>query len=391
MKLVESSIIRISVPTGQRDSYLWDESLPGFGVRAYASGKKSFIVKYQLAGGQQRKISLGPALPGTLAETRRKAQDILARARIGQDVQGEKKAARIKKTSTTGALIKRYLEARRSELRPRTFREVDRHLAQLFSSLHEKQTEAITRRDVVEIVDKIAAENGRATADRARTSLGTFFAWCMERDFIDANPTAGIKRRAPLRSRERVLSEQEVAAIWNATGSFTDYDNITRLLLLTGARREEIGALTWEEINLDERQIELAEHRTKNHRPLTIFLSEPAQLILQSVQLRSGREFLFGIGVGPFSGWSKSKQRLDERLAGKVAPWSLHDLRRTFATVTSDRDFAPPHVIEMALGHWSGTKAGIVATYNKAKYDRERRVLMDRWGERVLKLAGGHS
>ena len=149
-----------------------------------------------------------------------------------------------------------------------------------------------------------------------------------------------------------MLSEQEVAAIWNATGSFTDYDNIVRLLLLTGARREEIGGLTWDEVNLDEHQIELAEHRTKNHRPLTIYLSEPA-LVLRSVQPRSGREFLFGIGVGPFSGWSKSKQRLDERLAGKVAPWSLHDLRRTFATVTSDRDFAPPHVIEMALGHWS--------------------------------------
>jgi site-specific recombinase XerD len=199
MKLVESSIARISVPPGKREAYLWDETLPGFGVRAFASGKKSFVVKYSLASGQQRKISLGPALPGTLVETRRKAQDILARARIGQDVQGEKKAERVKKTSAAGTLIRRYLESRRSELRPRSFREVDRHLALLFSSLHEKQTEAITRRDVVEIVDRIAAENGRATADRAKASVGTFFAWCMEREFIDANPAMGIKRRAPSR------------------------------------------------------------------------------------------------------------------------------------------------------------------------------------------------
>jgi hypothetical protein len=64
MKLVESSIARLAVPPGQRDSYLWDETLPGFGIRAYASGKKSFIVKYALATGQQRKISLGPAVNG---------------------------------------------------------------------------------------------------------------------------------------------------------------------------------------------------------------------------------------------------------------------------------------------------------------------------------------
>jgi integrase len=213
----------------------------------------------------------------------------------------------------------------------------------------------------------------------------------LERDFIDSNPALGIKRRAPLKPRERSLSEPEIAVILNASGSFTDYDNIVRLLLLTGQRREEIGALTWGEINLDQARIELGGHRTKNHREHVIFLSEPARLIIQSVHLRKGRDYLFGIGTGPFSGWSKSKQRLDERLGDQVAPWTLYDLRRTFATIASDQDFAPVHVIEMALNHWSGTKSGIVGTYNKAKYDRERRVLMDRWGQHVLKLAGGHS
>ena len=220
MKLVESSIARLTVPAGQRDSYLWDETLPGFGIRAYASGKKSFIVKYQLSTGQQRKLSLGPALPGTLIETRKKAQDILARARIGQDVQGEKQAARIKKTSSLAPLIVRYLDARRMELRPRTFREVDRHLRVFFADLHEKQIESITRRDVVEVVDKIGLANGRATSDRAKASIGTFFAWCMERDFIDSNPAMGIKRRAPSKPRERSLSEREVVGNLERHGLF---------------------------------------------------------------------------------------------------------------------------------------------------------------------------
>src|SRR5262249_49153225 len=161
---------------------------------------------------------------------------------------------------------------------------------------------------------------GRATSDRAKASLGTFFAWCMERDFIDSNPAMGIKRRAPSKPRERTLSEKEVAAIWNATGSSTDFANIIRLLLLTGPRAEEIGALTWHEINFDQQQIELPSERTKNHRPHMVFLSEPARLIIRSVQPRKGRDFLFGIGEGPFSGWSKSKERLDVRLGAQVAP-----------------------------------------------------------------------
>jgi len=388
MRLVESSIARLAVPAGKRDSYLWDETLPGFGVRAFSSGRKSFVVKYQLASGQQRKLSLGPALAGTLAETRRKAQDILAKARMGRDVQGEKQAARIKKTSSVGTLIARYLEARKSELRPRSFREVDRHLARLFADLHGKQIETIARRDVVEVVDKIAAENGRATADRAKASSGTFFAWCMERDFIDANPAMGIRRRAPSKPRERVLTEQELAEIWGATGGGTDYDNIVRLLLLTGQRREEIGGLVWDEIDLDSGQIELPGHRTKNHRAHDVPLSQPARLIIQSIHPHKHRDYLFGIGAGPFSGWSKSKQRLDERLGSRIASWTLHDLLRTFATIASDHDFAPIHVIEAALNHFSGTKSGIVAVYNKSKHDKERRILMDRWAEHVLKIAG---
>jgi integrase len=387
MKLVESSIARLAVPDGHRDSYLWDETLPGFGVRAYASGKKSFIVKYALASGQQRKISLGPALPGTLIETRKKAQDILARARIGQDVAGEKQAARIKTSSTLGPIIARFLEARKPALRHRTFLEIERHLNKLFADLHATPIESLSRRDIVEAVDRIAAENGRSSADHAKASIVTFLAWCMERDFIDTNPALGIKRRASSKPRERTLSEKELAAIWNATGSFTDYDNIVQLLILTGQRREEIGGLIWDEVDLNARQIDLPGHRTKNHRDHTVFLSEPARLILQSIHSCTGRDFLFGIGAGPFSGWSKSKQRLDERLGDQVARWTLHDLRRTFATIASDHDFAPVHVIEMALNHWSGTKSGIVATYNKAKYNRERSLLMDRWADHVLKLA----
>src|SRR5262249_17954808 len=154
--------------------------------------------------------SLGPALPGTLIETRKKAQDILARARIGQDVAGEKQAARIKKTSSLSPLIAQYLDARKGELRQRTFAEIERHLNKLFAELHVMPIDAITRRHSVEVVDKIAVENGRVAADRAKASAGTFLGWCIERGYIDNNPAMGIKRRAASKPRERTLTEPEI-------------------------------------------------------------------------------------------------------------------------------------------------------------------------------------
>jgi integrase len=127
----------------------------------------------------------------------------------------------------------------------------------------------------------------------------------------------------------------------------------------------------------------LPRHRTKNGRAHTIPLSETALGIVQNLTVTPGRDHIFGSGAGSFSGWSKSKKRLDTTLGEKIAPWVVHDLRRTFATVASDLNFAPPHVIEMALNHWSGSKSGIVATYNRAKYDRERRILMEGWAAHI--------
>lgn len=111
-KLTEPGVTKIEVPAGKRDILVFDDALPGFGVRAFSSGKRSYFVKYSI-GSQQRKLSLGAAVPGMLAEMRRKASDILARARIGQDVAGEKQAARARRTASIGELVPRFLDARR--------------------------------------------------------------------------------------------------------------------------------------------------------------------------------------------------------------------------------------------------------------------------------------
>lgn len=380
-ELSKKSIEELTVPDGAREAYLWDSELPSFGVRKFSTGNMSFIVKYSVKGDKrQRKVSLGPASHGAVKKMREIARDTLARARVGEDVQPKKEAPKAEpKIVAIGALVERYLKIREEDVRPRSLLEITRHLNVQFATLHATSIETLTRRDIVDVVDKIAEASGRVAADRARASFAAFLGWCIERNYIDANPALGIKRRANNAPRERVLAPAEIAAIWEASRD-DDHGSIVKLLALTGCRREEIGGLSWDEIDFEAREIRLPAERCKNGRAHTVPLSDAALMVLAPIERRHKRKLVFGSGEGPFSGWSQCKRRLDARLGKSVAPWTLHDLRRSFATHCSDLDFAPPHIIEAALNHWSGSKAGIVAVYNKAKHDRERHELMQKWG-----------
>ena len=391
-KLTESAVSRLAVKPDDRDAYLWDGSLPGFGVRAFASGAKSYIVKYSLPDGRQRKMSLGAVQTGMLNETRKAAASILLKAKNGQDAAGEKKQARerAKREKRLGEVIPDYLALKRNAVRPSTFREINYHLATLLAPLHERSIESVGRQDIVEIVDDMARQGKRVQADRIKTNCVTFFNWAIEYSYIQANPATGIKRRTMKEEleRDRVLSMDEVAAVWNANAGHTDYEKIVRLLILTGARREEIGSLEWEEIDIEAREIRLPKARTKNGVAHTIFLSAPAAEILQSVSPRRGKRTLFGATSAPFGGWSKCKLRLDGKLGDRVKEWHLHDLRRSIATNSSNLGLASVVTIEMALGHWSGEKRGIVKVYNRSTHDTERRKLMDDWADAVLAKVG---
>ena len=279
-RLTESAVSRLAVKPGERDAYLWDGSLPGFGVRAFASGAKSFIVKYSLPDGGQRKMSLGAAQTGMLNETRKAAASILLRAKNGQDPAGEKKQARerAKREKKLGHAVPDYLALKQNAVRPSTFREIQYHLKTLLAPLHHRAIDTIGRQDIVEVVDSMAKQGKRVQADRIKTNCVTFFNWLIEYNYLQANPAAGIKRRTPKEQleRDRVLSMEELATIWIAADGHTDYDRILRLLILTGARREEIGSVEWEEIDFEAREIRLPKGRTKNGVAHTIFLSTRA-------------------------------------------------------------------------------------------------------------------
>ena len=197
-----------------------------------------------------------------------------------------------------------------------------------------------------------------------------------------------------------MLTPSELRLIWKASGE-DHYGAIVKLLALTGQRESEIGSLRWSEIH--EALIILPPERTKNGRPHVVPLAPPALKIIEAQEQAGDRDLIFGRGEGGFSGWSKSKERLDERIAeangGKAIPhWTLHDLRRTFATYAGgglpahqfeklpkqEKELArglskQPHVVEAILNHVGAHKAGVAGVYNRSTYEKEKRTALDQW------------
>jgi integrase len=399
-KFVEGLADRLRVPPGKRDVQVFDDDLAGFGIRKFDSGQASYFVKFNV-GPQQRRKTLGKVLRGNLKAMRLEASTILAKARLGTDVVADARAAASKHTVTLGQIVPKYLEAREGELRPKSYVETKRYLDCHWEPLHQQAIDLITRQDVVGVVDDLERSSGKVAADRARVALSGLFGWAIDRGYLDNNPTLNVRSRAQNGARSRVLSEAELVEIWRACDGAGDFGSIVRLLILTGQRRGEFGDLVWSEVDLDKRQINLPEHRTKNGRPHIVPLSSEALEVLNGVVRDEDRDLLFGRGAGGFGGWSKSKAELNARISkararaahkAKATPmpaWTLHDLRRSFVTHISERGIAQPHVVEAIVNHVSGAKAGVAGVYNRASYLAEKRQALEVWGEHITALVGG--
>jgi integrase len=323
-----------------------------------------------------------------LALARENAGQLEAKVRLGGDPALDKQTARAAAGDTVGALIDEYIDARTSDWRPNSLRQIRHHLLQYAKPLHGLPITAVSQRNVADLLDKIAKNSGEVASNRLRASLETFVAWCIRKGIRlpEGNVVSSTGKRKET-SRSRVLNDSELKAVWNACDD-TDHGRIVRLLLLTGQRAAEIGSLRWEEVHGD--MIVLPGTRTKNKRSHIIPLSSPAKAILNGYRVL-GRTFVFGRDDSHgFRGWGVSKQRLDERAAkanGAMPPWVVHDLRRTCATGMIELGIQP-HIVEAVLNHVSGHKSGVAGIYNRAAYDTEKREALERWASHVLAVVG---
>jgi integrase len=382
MKLTVKSTGALKLAPGQSDFIAFDNDIPGFGLRLRDGGSRTWIFQYKL-GSKQRRMVIGSAKAITAEKARELAGVLHAKVRLGRDPAAAKAASIARAANDLGELVRRYLEHQKGELRPRSYVEVERHLARNAKALHGMPVSSIDRRTIADRLNLIAKESGAVTANRTRACLSAAFSWAMREGLAEANPVAGTGKREE-RARDRVLSDQEIKTIWDALED-DRFGAIVKLLTLTGQRKNEIAGLRWSEIDFDAGLISLPAERTKNARPHQIPMSAAVAAILRA-QPRAG-EFVFGGVGGAFSGWSRSKDILDGRLPA-MAPWVIHDLRRTCATRMADIGIAP-HVVEAVLNHVSGHKGGIAGVYNRALYVAEKAQALDRWADHVAAILDG--
>ena len=211
--------------------------------------------------------------------------------------------------------------------------------------------------------------------------LRRLFNWCIERDLIIDNPAAGIKAPAKEVSRERVLSIDELKDLLAAAERIGyPWGPLVEMLVYTGQRLEEVAQSRWDEMDSDNRVWELSGSRTKNGRPHVVHLSGLAMTTLATLPQVDGQPWLFSTtGNGPVRGFSKAKAKLDKESG--VSGWTFHDLRRTFATYTTDKLEINPVVIDKVLNHASGAVKGVAAVYQRGEYTNRRKAAMEAWSD----------
>jgi len=358
--------------------------LKRFGLRLRTSGRRSWIVQYEKFG-RSRRVTFGNASVLTPEQARHLAKQALGKVDNGADVASDRAGEKIKAKRLFKSVVEQYLQVRKSEVRATTFTEISRYLLKTFKRLHHMPLSTIQRADVANILRDKANDSPTAAAV-ARSVLQTFFGWAIGEGFIDGpNPVADTNKAKARPSRDHVLSDLELARVWNACGD-DDYGKIVRLLILTGARRDEIGGMTWAEFGRDNHAWTLPAERAKNHRALKLSLPHLAWDIIENTAHRNFNDHLFGIGKNGFNNWHGTTVGLHERSG--VTGWTVHDLRRSIATGMAELGIQP-HIIEAVLNHVSGHKPGVAGIYNRSTYEREIRNALATWADHIISITTG--
>ena len=213
------------------------------------------------------------------------------------------------------------------------------------------------------------------------------FNWSVERDIIAVSPVAGIKAPTSEKSRDRTLSESELKALWNTTFALgSPFGAFFRMLMLTGQRRNEVAGVRWEEIDLERGEWTIPASRAKNGSAHLVHLSPAAANELSALPQFENCSYVFTTTLTtPISGFSKAKSIIDAKSG--VSDWTIHDLRRTFATIGTGELGIDPAVMDKILNHRSGVVKGVAAVYQRHAYLDQRKSAMRKWGEYLVGLA----
>ncbi len=395
--LTTRTIDTLATPGARRE--VPDGLLRGLYLVIQPSGARSWAVRYRNAAGTPRKHTLGTYPAIDLRSARELAQHALIEVAKGSDPAADRKSAR------TGAkvpsdrdivekvadqFIERYAKANTKSW-AETKRILDREVVAHWRGRH---LAAIGRADVHDLLDGVVDRGSPVMANRVLAALRKMCSWSVDRGIIAASPCDKIKAPTAERSRDRVLSDDELRGLWAATDAIGwPFGALVKILLLTGQRRDEVGKMRWSEIDLDGKLWILPKERSKNAQAHAVPLSGPVLAILAGlprIASAKGQDYVFTVtGKTAVSGFSGAKERIDALLAAShgepVPAWVLHDLRRTAATGMARLGTALP-VVERVLNHVSGSFGGIVGVYQKHGFADEKRHALTTWAAFVERL-----
>ena len=401
--LTDIQIKKLALPNVRKE--VPDGKISGLYLVVQPSGAKSWAVRYRLAG-QPKKLTLGPYPAIDLATARKRAQEAIGDIAGGKDPASEKRAARelagaerdaedSRLDRIAASYVDRYVKRSVGEA---WGKEIERLLrVEILPKLGDKHIAAIKKVQILDLLDAIVDRGSPITANRAFAVLRQLFNWAADRDLITVSPMPK-SAPAPENARDRVLSDKEIQLVWRAFDQIgRPFGSIGKLLLLTGARRDEIAEGSWSEIELEARTWTIPPMRTKNEEAHEIPLSDAALNTLRDLTPIAGKPNLVFTTTGrtAVSGFSKAKAAIDatvleilkERARDRdedadaveaFTHWTLHDLRRTVAT-NLQKLGVRLEVTEAVLNHTSGSRAGIVGVYQRHKWSTEKRAALDAW------------
>jgi integrase len=384
--------------------------------------------------GHPLSLSAARYLAADISRRRADGIDVVAQRRA--DKRSQRDATNERSANTFPTAAQHFIEghhAKKTDRRPRDWREVARMLGLdyplgegeptiikggLCERWRDKPIVEIDGDDIFHLVEEAKTKGipglgrhntgvSKARGRKMASALSGLFKWLLGKRRIKTNPCTGLGQQPTPAARDRVLNVKsdvrnadELRWFWAACDAVGQpFGPLCKLLLLTGCRLNEIARMTRDELSDDLAMLRLPGERTKNSRPYDVPLPPLAREIVSAVPVVAGCGFVFSTNAQtPVSGFSKYKARLDAVMLaiakaerGKdatVQPWRLHDLRRTAATGMAGIGIAP-HIVEAALNHVSGAKAGVAGTYNREQYEPEKRAALERWANHVAGLVLG--
>jgi integrase len=411
------------------DYFLWDDDLPGFGMKVTPAGARIYVFQYRMPRPGQskamptRRITLGRHGPMTPDEARKEAKQLAALVTQGIDprqaeldaMEAKDKAERLaeEKARLEGELVfekvaARWLEEYELSHRPNSFGQAKVSINKyLLPELRGKPMPHIGKANLQAALDKIPAKQ-KATRQQVFAYASILWRWATERGDIAENPVPSMTKQKATKARDRVLTEDELATVWTAAdGLRAPYGVFFKLLILTGQRREEVAGMEWAELDRSTATWSIPAIRAKNGAAQLVHLApamiEELDRLALAVQVKAKADkldaqrwpksgpVLTTSGKTTIKSYSQAKAELDTAIteargdAGPLNAWRVHDLRRTLATGLQKLG-SRFEVTEAVLNHVSGARSGVAGIYQRHDWKDEKRAALEAWARHVADL-----